>query len=151
MVSKKYYEKEDIKRIIKYGRKAVKKTTSCFTTDKCFIKEVYFGDDPITNNLLRELCDAGYNSIYHNNSLFDRTLYYHDDRDIDYKFLEETIGDPPDGLEFSFTSVVEQSDEDDSTKKNVERKIIPTYRWPINPNEPFITIEEYVSKLKKIL
>ena len=68
-----------------------------------------------------------------------------------YKFLEETIGDPPDGLEFSFTSVVEQSDEDDSTKKNVERKIIPTYRWPINPNEPFITIEEYVSKLKKIL
>ncbi len=68
-----------------------------------------------------------------------------------YKFLEETIGDPPDGLEFSFTSVVEQSDEDDSTKKNVERKIIPTYRWPLNPPEPFITIEEYVSKLKKIL
>ena len=68
-----------------------------------------------------------------------------------YEYLEETIGDPPDGIDFTFTSIVEQTDEDDSTKKEVKRRLIPNYRWPLNPEEPFITIEKYVSKLKEIL
>ena len=68
-----------------------------------------------------------------------------------YKFLEKTIGDPPDGLSFEFTSEVVQHNEDDSTKKMVERRLIPRYRWLINPDEPFITIENYVAKLKEIL
>jgi len=68
-----------------------------------------------------------------------------------YEYLEETIGDPPDGIDFTFTSIVEQTDEDDSTKKEVIRRLIPNYRWPLNPEEPFITIEKYVSKLKEIL
>jgi len=68
-----------------------------------------------------------------------------------YKFLEKTIGDPPDGVIFDFTSEVVQQDEDDSKKKKVIRRLIPNYRWPLNPDEPFITIEKYVSKLKKIL
>ena len=68
-----------------------------------------------------------------------------------YKFLEKTIGDPPDGVIFDFISEVVQQDEDDSKKKKVIRRLIPNYRWPLNPDEPFITIEKYVSKLKKIL
>jgi len=68
-----------------------------------------------------------------------------------YKFLEETIGDPPDGVIFEFNSEVVQHNEDDSTKKMVERRLIPNYKWPMNPDEPFITIEEYIAELKKIL
>ena len=68
-----------------------------------------------------------------------------------YKFLEETIGDPPDGVIFEFNSEVVQQDEDDSKKKKVIRRLIPNYRWPLNPDEPFITIEKYISKLKELL
>ena len=68
-----------------------------------------------------------------------------------YEMLENTIGDPPDGVDFTFTSEVVQQDEDDSKKKKVIRRLIPNYRWPLNPDEPFITIEKYVSKLKEIL
>ncbi|SVE16980.1 uncharacterized protein METZ01_LOCUS469834, partial [marine metagenome] len=68
-----------------------------------------------------------------------------------YTMLENTIGDPPDGVDFTFTSEVVQQDEDDSTKKRVERRLIPYYRWLINDNNPIIGIEEYVSKLRKIL
>ena len=68
-----------------------------------------------------------------------------------YEMLENTIGDPPDGVDFTFTSEVVQQDEDDSTKKRVERRLIPYYRWLINDNNPIIGIEEYVSKLRKIL
>ena len=67
-----------------------------------------------------------------------------------YNVLENTIGDPPDGIDFTFSSEVVQYDEDDSTKKRVERRLIPNYRWPLNPDEPFIVIEEYVAKLKKM-
>ena len=67
-----------------------------------------------------------------------------------YNMLENTIGDPPDGIDFTFSSEVVQYDEDDSTKKRVERRLIPNYRWPLNPDEPFIVIEEYVTKLKKM-
>ena len=67
-----------------------------------------------------------------------------------YNMLENTIGDPPDGIDFTFSSEVVQYDEDDSTKKRVERRLIPNYRWPLNPDEPFIVIEEYVAKLKKM-
>ena len=68
-----------------------------------------------------------------------------------YEMLENTIGDPPDGVEFSFSSYVQQFDEDDSTKKRVERILIPHYRWPVNQTEPFITIEKYITKLEQIL
>ena len=68
-----------------------------------------------------------------------------------YKFLENTIGDPPDGVIFDFSSEVVQQDEDDSKKKKVIRRLIPNYRWPLNPDEPFITIEKYVAKLKELL
>ena len=68
-----------------------------------------------------------------------------------YTMLENTIGDPPDGVDFTFTSEVVQQDEDDSTKKKVRRRLIPDYRWIINPEEPFITIEKYIAELKKIL
>jgi len=64
-----------------------------------------------------------------------------------YEFLGNTIGDPPDGIDFSFTSEVVQYGEDDSKKKGVERKIIPTYKWPINSEESYVIIEEYISKL----
>ena len=67
-----------------------------------------------------------------------------------YNVLENTLGDPPDGIDFTFSSEVVQYDEDDSTKKRVERRLIPNYRWPLNPDEPFIVIEEYVTKLKKM-
>ena len=68
-----------------------------------------------------------------------------------YTMLENTIGDPPDGVDFTFSSEVVQYDEDDSTKKRVERRLIPSFRWPIRDNDPIIGIEEYVSKLRKIL
>jgi hypothetical protein len=68
-----------------------------------------------------------------------------------YEFLEKNIGDPPDGIIFDFISEVAQIDEDDSKKKKVIRRLIPKYKWPLNPDEPFITIEEYVSKLKELL
>ena len=68
-----------------------------------------------------------------------------------YTMLENTIGDPPDGVDFTFSSEVVQYDEDDSTKKRVERRLIPSFRWPIRENDPIIGIEEYVSKLRKIL
>ena len=68
-----------------------------------------------------------------------------------YKFLENTIGDPPDGVIFDFSSEVVQQDEDDSKKKKVIRRLIPNYRWPLNRDEPFITIEKYVAKLKEFL
>ena len=67
-----------------------------------------------------------------------------------YNVLENTLGDPPDCIDFTFSSEVVQYDEDDSTKKRVERRLIPNYRWPLNPDEPFIVIEEYVTKLKKM-
>ena len=54
-------------------------------------------------------------------------------------------------MDFTFSSYVQQFDEDDSTKKRVERILIPNYKWPLNPEEPFITIEKYVSKLEKYL
>ena len=68
-----------------------------------------------------------------------------------YELLEKSIGDPPDGIIFDFNSEVVQQDEDDSKKKKVIRKLIPNYRWPLNPAEPFITIEKYVAKLKELL
>ena len=68
-----------------------------------------------------------------------------------YTILENTIGDPPDGVVFEFNSEVVQQDEDDSKKKKVIRRLIPNYRWPLNPDEPFITIEKYVAKLKELL
>jgi len=68
-----------------------------------------------------------------------------------YEFLSNTIGDPPDGVDFTFTSEVVQHDEDNSERKRVERRLIPQYRWPVNQDEPFITIEKYISKLKEIL
>ena len=68
-----------------------------------------------------------------------------------YEFLENTIGDPPDGVDFSFTSEVVQFDEDDSKRKRVERKIIPTYRWPMDPEESYVIIEEYISKLHTVI
>jgi hypothetical protein len=68
-----------------------------------------------------------------------------------YTMLENTIGDPPDGVDFTLSSEVVQYDEDDSTKKRVERRVIPSFRWPIRDNDLIIGIEEYVSKLKKIL
>ena len=68
-----------------------------------------------------------------------------------YTMLENTIGDPPDGVLFSFSSEVVQHDEDDSKKKRVERRLVPNYKWLIDEDEPFIVIEKYISKLKKIL
>ena len=68
-----------------------------------------------------------------------------------YTMLENTIGDPPDGVIFSFSSEVVQHDEDDSKKKRVERRLVPNYKWLIDEDEPFIVIEKYISKLKKIL
>ena len=68
-----------------------------------------------------------------------------------YEMLENTIGDPPDGVDFTFTSEVVQQDEDDSKKKKIIRRLIPDCRWLIDEDEPFITIEKYVSKLKEIL
>ena len=68
-----------------------------------------------------------------------------------YERLESSIGDPPDGVDFIFSSYVQQFDEDDSTKKRVERILIPNYKWPLNPKEPFITIEKYIAKLEKYL
>ena len=68
-----------------------------------------------------------------------------------YKFLENTIGDPPDGVIFDFSSEVVQQDEDDSKKKKVIRRLIPTYKWLIDKDVPFITIEKYIAKLKNIL
>ena len=68
-----------------------------------------------------------------------------------YTMLENTIGDPPDGVDFTFTSEVVQQDEDDSKKKKVIRRVIPNYRWLIDEDEPFITIEKYVAKLKELL
>ena len=68
-----------------------------------------------------------------------------------YELLEKSIGDPPDGIIFDFNSEVVQQDEDDSKKKKVIRRLIPNYRWPLNPDEPFITIEKYISKLKELL
>ena len=68
-----------------------------------------------------------------------------------YEFLEDTIGDPPDGVDFTFSSEVAQHDEDDSKKKSVTRNLIPIdFKWPNNPNENYIIIEEYISKLKKL-
>ena len=68
-----------------------------------------------------------------------------------YANLENTIGDPPDWVDFTFHSEVVQYDEDDSKKKKVVRKLIPTYRWPVNPDAPHIIIEEYITKLKELL
>ena len=65
-------------------------------------------------------------------------------------FVLTDIGPASDGVDFTFSSEVVQYDEDDSTKKRVERRLIPNYRWPLNPDEPFIVIEEYVTKLKKM-
>ena len=68
-----------------------------------------------------------------------------------YDMLESTIGDPPDGIIFDFSSEVVQQDEDDSKKKKVIRRLIPTYKWLIDKDVPFITIEKYIAKLKNIL
>ena len=68
-----------------------------------------------------------------------------------YTMLENTIGDPPDGIIFDFSSEVVQQDEDDSKKKKVIRRLIPTYKWLIDKDVPFITIEKYIAKLKNIL
>ena len=68
-----------------------------------------------------------------------------------YTMLENTLGDPPDGIIFDFSSEVVQQDEDDSKKKKVIRRLIPTYKWLIDKDVPFITIEKYIAKLKNIL
>ena len=65
-----------------------------------------------------------------------------------YEMLENTIGDPPDGVDFTFVSEVIQYDEDNSKKKKVERRLLPYYRWPKHPHESFFVIEEYIFKLE---
>ena len=57
--------------------------------------------------------------------------------------LEDNLGDPPDGVGFNFESVVVQYDED-SSKKMVERRIIPHPSWLIDPDHEIPTIQQYV-------
>ena len=68
-----------------------------------------------------------------------------------YSELERTIGDPPDGIDFTFATEVVQYDEDDSKKKRVERKLKVFYRWMKGPpDDPLKNVEVYVAKMDKI-
>ena len=68
-----------------------------------------------------------------------------------YNVLENTLGDPPDGIDFTFSSEVVQYDEDDSKKKRVERKLKVFYRWMKGPpDDPLKNVEVYVAKMDKI-
>ena len=62
-----------------------------------------------------------------------------------YNKLEKTIGDPPDGITFSFNTTVMNYDEDSRDKK-VQRELITGVSW----KEDSITINGYVKKLKKL-
>ena len=66
-----------------------------------------------------------------------------------FKKLSNTIGDPPDGIDFTFGSFVDQSYEDNRDKKKIERKLMVDYRWL--SGESFVHIDEYIPKLKKVV
>jgi hypothetical protein len=66
-----------------------------------------------------------------------------------YGVLERSLGDPPDGIDFTFATEVVQYDEDDSKKKRVERKLKVFYRWMKGPDDdPLKNVESYADKLK---
>ncbi len=66
-----------------------------------------------------------------------------------YSVLERSLGDPPDGIDFTFATEVVQYDEDDSKKKRVERKLKVFYRWMKGPeDDPLKNVESYADKLK---
>ena len=67
-----------------------------------------------------------------------------------YEMLENTIGDPPDGVSFTFGTYVQQYDEDDSRKKRVERRLLPDFQYLIQQDCDLHVIKEYVTNLKKL-
>ena len=62
-----------------------------------------------------------------------------------YEYLEDTIGEPPDGITFTFTTAVRQYD-GDTRDKSVARELHPGVKW----NVENIIISEYVNKLKNL-
>ena len=62
-----------------------------------------------------------------------------------YKNLEDSIGEPPDGITFSFKTAVKQHKED-TVNKTVARELEPSVSW----EEDSIIVLDYVSKLKTL-
>ena len=62
-----------------------------------------------------------------------------------FKTLEDNIGEPPDGITFSFQTSVEQYNED-TRNKSVARILSPSVSWEENS----VIISDYRSKLKKL-
>jgi hypothetical protein len=63
-----------------------------------------------------------------------------------YKKLEDNIGDPPDGLTFTFQTITDSVD-GDTRNKVTERKLVPTFKYESTSN----IIEDYLKKLKKLI
>jgi hypothetical protein len=62
-----------------------------------------------------------------------------------YNELESTIGDPPDGIFFTFSTKVTNYNKHNRNKQ-VIRELIASVKW----NERSIIIDEYINKLKKL-
>jgi hypothetical protein len=62
-----------------------------------------------------------------------------------YNELESTIGDPPDGIFFTFSTEVTNYNKHNRNKQ-VIRELIASVKW----NERSIIIDEYINKLKKL-
>ena len=62
-----------------------------------------------------------------------------------YKKLEDNIGEPPDGITFSFKTAVKQHKED-TVNKSVARELEPSVSW----EEDSIIVSDYISKLKNL-
>ena len=102
--------------------------------------------EQINTDIRRELVDKLEEFATYNDSLEE---IFENKEQIEvskfYEKLEKTIGDPPDGIIFSFLTEVYNYDKH-TVRMRAERKLTPSVKW----QERSIAIDRYISKLKKL-